>query len=56
MACCVLGRHEVEPDGAFGENESSIVERCFCEVGTKSEVAARRECYFFFLDAEFLED
>jgi hypothetical protein len=56
MAHCVPGRLEVKLDWALGQCVSGVVERCFCGVGTKSEIAACRARYFFFLDAEFFKE
>jgi hypothetical protein len=56
MARCVPGGLEVKPDWAGRQDIGGIVERCFCGVGTKSEVTARRARYLGLLDAEFFED
>ena len=56
MARCVPGGLEVKPNGAGGQDVGGIMERCFCEVGTKSEVAARGARYFVLLDAEFFAE
>jgi hypothetical protein len=56
MARCIPGGLEVEPDGASRQDIGGVVERCFCGVGTKSEIAACRAHYLVLLDPEFFED